>query len=389
MTAAASFPRELLTGPAEDRLAYFRNHTVAHPMLKEADEAVMRAIRQPAGASLIFVFGPTGVGKTTLLLHIQKRLAESSKQELPEDNSYIPVASVEAIASDNGHFSWKEHYQRALQALSEPLIDNKVDFAARSSHKDRNGRLVFNARTCASELRLALEGALRYRRVKAFIIDEAQHLTRMASGRRLQDQLDCIKSLANITGTLHVLVGTYELLAFRNLSGQLSRRSTDIHFRRYRADSAADVRVFQSVLWDFQRHLPVSREPELLAHWRYCYERTIGCVGVLKNWLMQCLSEVIETEAPTLTLAHLEKHALSVPQCVSMSTETVQGEETLLEKEEDREKLQRLLGIDRPVQTSGASDKQRQSSLAKAVHQRVGQRHPRRDPIGIHSHATL
>ena len=388
MTVPASFPRELLSSPAEDRLAYFRNHTVAHPMLKEADDAVMRSILQPAGASLIFVFGPTGVGKTTLLLHIQKRLAETLQPQLSEDMGHIPVASVEAVASDNGSFSWKEHYQRALQALSEPLIDNKVDYAARSARKNRNGCLVFNARTCTSELRLALEDALRYRRLKAFIIDEAQHLTRMASGRRLQDQLDCVKSLANITGTVHVLVGTYELLAFRNLSGQLSRRSVDIHFRRYRADSATDVRAFQSVLWDFQRHLPVPKEPELLTHWRYCYERTVGCVGVLKNWLMQSLSEVIATEASTLTLAHLEKHALSVTQCVRMSTETVQGEETLFEKKADREKLQRLLGIDSPVQTDGTSDQQRPSFLARPAHHRVGQRHPRRDPIGPHPYGT-
>ena len=100
----------------------------------------------------------------------------------------------------------------------------------------------------------------------------------MASGRKLQDQLDCIKSLANMGDTVHVLVGTYELLAFRNLSGQLSRRSADIHFRRYRIDSETDVRAFKSVLWDFQRHLPLSQEPDLLRHWQYCYERTIGCV---------------------------------------------------------------------------------------------------------------
>lgn len=391
MAVPASFPPELLTQPAEDRLAYFSNHTVAHPLLKEADEALMRAILQTTGASLIFVFGPTGVGKTTLLLHIQKRLAEALQQDQSEDRGSIPVASVEAVASDSGSFSWKEHYQRALQALSEPLIKNKLDYVARSAKKNRNGQLIFNAKANTSELRLALEGALCHRRLKAFIIDEAQHLTRMASGRRLQDQLDCIKSLANLTGTVHVLVGTYELLAFRNLSGQLSRRSADIHLRRYRVDSAADVKAFQSVLWDFQRHLPLLQEPELLPHWQYCYERTIGCVGVLKTWLLQSLTEVLETEAPTLTLQHLEKQALSISRCVSMLTEALQGEEALSEQKESREKLQQLLGIEAPIQLAAKSKVQHPPCSQKPIPHRVGgvgQRHPSRDPIGTHFHAT-
>jgi hypothetical protein len=34
-----------------------------------------------------------------------------------------------------------------------------------------------------------------------------------------------------MTNVVQVLIGTYELIAFLNLSGQLSRRSTVIHFR--------------------------------------------------------------------------------------------------------------------------------------------------------------
>lgn len=54
------FPRTLLDQPASVRLDYFKNYTVAHPALSAADKAVWNALREPAGASLIFVFGPTG-----------------------------------------------------------------------------------------------------------------------------------------------------------------------------------------------------------------------------------------------------------------------------------------------------------------------------------------
>jgi flagellar biosynthesis GTPase FlhF len=46
------------------------SHDRTRTALKQADQAVWNALREPAGAALIFVVGPTGVGKTTLLAHI-------------------------------------------------------------------------------------------------------------------------------------------------------------------------------------------------------------------------------------------------------------------------------------------------------------------------------
>jgi len=94
------------------------------------------------------------------------------------------------------------------------------------------------------------------------IIDEAQHLTKISSGRRLREQMDVLKSLANQTGSLLVLVGTYEILTFQDLSGQLSRRSVSIHFPQY-GSGEENQKAFQSVLYGFQRRLPVMEEPDL------------------------------------------------------------------------------------------------------------------------------
>jgi hypothetical protein len=61
-----------------------------------------------------------------------------------------------------------------------------------------------------------------------------------------------VKSMASQTKIVHVLLGTYELLAFRNLSGQLSRRSLDIHFRRYRCEDKRDLKIFRNILLTFK-----------------------------------------------------------------------------------------------------------------------------------------
>ena len=96
------FPRELLGQPKEARLAYFRSKIVAHPRLKEVHLAVMNAIRQPTGVLLILVLGPTGVGKTTLRLGIEKQLREEALPELEQGQGRVPVVGIEAIAPESG-----------------------------------------------------------------------------------------------------------------------------------------------------------------------------------------------------------------------------------------------------------------------------------------------
>lgn len=379
------FPRELLNRPIRERLAYFRSYTVAHPLLKEADAALKRAIQEPAGGALIFVLGPTGVGKTTLRLRVEQHLKEAFLPQAKEDMGCIPVVSVEAVAPDSGNFSWKDYYQRALRALEEPLLRHKITCGPSDAHS-------FAGKTAGSELRYALEQALRFRRPAAMMIDEAQHLTKMASGRRLSDQLDSLKSLASLTGCLHVLIGTYELLPCRNLSAQLSRRSIDIHFRRYQNSDEKDVETFQRVLFSFQRQLPLAEEPQLWRDWEYCYARSIGCVGVLKDWLTRGLAAALEEGATTLTRKHLEQHSWSMDQCEKMAQEALEGESALTEKKEARTRLLTLLGLDPNRGSAGttvpdiaAKVRETTTPQRRKWHRRgrIGHRGPVRDQIGV------
>jgi hypothetical protein len=212
-------------------------------------------------------------------------------------------------------------------------------------------------------------------------VDEAQHLARIASGRRLSDQLDVIKSIANRTGTVHVLLGTYELLAFRNLSAQLSRRCLDLHFQRYQADSSADRQIFQSVLLTFQKQLPfVDPEPDLMAMWEFLYERSVGCVGILKEWLMRACVRSIRHGATTLTQEHLEMTALSISQCEKILAESREGEMRLNDGEDSKLRFRTLLGIE-PYRAPNPQAAPVPAAPPNRNNVRVGQRSPRRDPI--------
>src|SRR5438309_3912506 len=107
MVMQRGFPLELLDASPEVRLEYFKGYTVAHPHLKDATDKLMRVIREPAGAALIFVCGPTGVGKTTLRLRVEQQLIEQALPELEVNRGRIPVAGMEVVAPDSGNFSAK------------------------------------------------------------------------------------------------------------------------------------------------------------------------------------------------------------------------------------------------------------------------------------------
>lgn len=387
-------PSDLLSRPRAERLAYFMDKTIAHPRLKEADEALMRAIRQPAGASLVLVFGPTGVGKTTLRRRVEKRLTEELLPDLTRDPGRIPVVAVEAVAPESGNFNWKDYFWRLLMALHEPLIDRKIDYRIPGIRTDVPGRLMIERAIAAPELRRALEQGLRHRRPAAVLIDEAQHFGKMTSGRRLLDQMDTIKSLASMTGIPHVLLGTYQLLDLTNLSAQLNRRCVEIHFPRYRVDRPGDIIAFKNILFTFQRYLPLPDETDLMPWWEFCYERSLGCVGILKTWLTRALAAALDDNQTTLTLAYLERHAESTRKLEHMTQELREGEEKLMTMRGASAKLRTLLDMD--IESISVNVPASPSALqqhlppvpSKKTRGRVGLRKPKRDAIGAISDPT-
>jgi DNA transposition AAA+ family ATPase len=404
------FPRELLSQSIEARLEYFEKKVIAHPFLKTAYDTLLRTIRHPAGSSLIWVYGPTGVGKTTLLKRIVKQLYEEAIKEMERDPGYIPIMSVglQDISAERV-FDWKDYYICLLLALHEPLIDEKIayDFPLTRLKSLRAARSL-------PEYRRVAKNCLQNRHLNAVFIDEAQHFKKVASGQRLLDQMDNIKALAETTGIPHVLIGTYGLLDLTNLSGQLSRRSNHIHLPRYHCEKQKDLEAFQNMLMMFQRHLPLPIEPNLVDNYQYFYEGSVGCIGVLKDWLHRALGEALENNAKTLSMKCVKNHEQSFPELMNMVREINEGERSRKSKPTDRAELRRLLGWGKvPVEKQKEKEKgetgagpdevkevpsdssqskevqrkpippsPRQGSTARKQRGRVGQRTEKRDPVG-------
>ena len=63
------------------------------------------------------------------------------------------------------------------------------------------------------------------------------------------------------------------------------------------------------LFFTLQRHLPLPGESDLLPHIEYCYERSIGCVGLVKDWLTRALALAIKQGADAVSLKMLQKTA--------------------------------------------------------------------------------
>ncbi len=158
--------------PWIEALSCFRDFTVAHPRLSEVKETLLAAIRESAPNTLVMVFGPTGVGKTTLRTRIEQILVQAMAGELATDRTTIPVVSVSAVAPIFGSFNWRDHFKRVLSQIEEPLVSYKRLPLADRMHGTGLPGQVFRS-DVGAEYRYAVEQALRFRRPVAVLIDEA------------------------------------------------------------------------------------------------------------------------------------------------------------------------------------------------------------------------
>jgi hypothetical protein len=127
------------------RLAALQQYKIKHATLEKMDTLLMNAIDEHTSYSILALYGPSGVGKSTVM----KRIAERCREEEP-DPSMVPVVVVQASPGR----CWKSLSSRFLSSGAPPPPWTCCDTGShlesasceRSSEKEhRPGRMARNA----------------------------------------------------------------------------------------------------------------------------------------------------------------------------------------------------------------------------------------------------
>lgn len=335
MKVSIGLPEGLLQQPREVKQAWFDNHKIEHKKLKEAKARILKTVRVRAGAEVVHVVGPTGVGKTTLMDSVMNELIESSIPEMKNDPGFMPTAFMTCQNPSKGVYDWTEHFIRILVALKEVLIDRKIYLPEAGPMPKEMKKLVSRELGNLRTVRSAAESALFHRKPLAFFTDEAQFILKGSSEEGLENQADTIRSVADESKTLHILLGHYDLIELLNLNGQLGRRSRTVHFTRYYIDDAGDRAEFAKAFMTLQARLPLP-EPTQLAkqHVEFAFERSVGCIGRLKNWFSRCLDTAFEHNCKAVTAEIFMAEADDISICRRAAVEIGKGEAKLMEYED-------------------------------------------------------
>src|SRR6266496_2632862 len=354
-------PHELEHLSLEEKKALFTAVTITHRQLEVVHDKILRAVRQPAGFSFVLVHGPTGVGKTRMMeslagqvrdLLLQPRSHTSSLSLAPYGLSPvpIPVLVIEADPPDKSAFNRGYFYRAVLTLLGEQTYPelSHVDIHAEAAppKRRRMSRTAIESND-DPDLREGAQAAMYRHGVRVIFLDEAHHLLMARDGTQgstLQEQLEWLKSLSK-TGILYVLVGTYDLFNFGKLNGQIGRRCLPVHFPRYQLEREADCIAFQTALLELLRRVPLACPAErwVTDHWLYFYECSVGCIGILKDWLLRAVSAALDDGASRLSLNCVQDYALPVEVYRQMALDAYEGEQRLNHTASNREHVWRLL----------------------------------------------
>ncbi|NYT85024.1 AAA family ATPase [Pollutimonas harenae] len=309
---------------AESLLSLRIKHTRIAELMTELETLIYPGSQD----SLLLVCGPTGVGKSTLAHHAVQKALQTSAQAMADDAGLIPAVYVEAPSSGENEFSWRLFYSRILAQLDQGPVENlpRANFGIDA----QSGRMIrprSSSGTSLASLRTAVERGLAARGTQFLVIDEAAHIIRQTSARRLEIQLDTLKSLANACGAQMLLIGSYDLYQLMSLSGQLSRRTNVLQFERYRQDRPEDERDFNACVLQFEKRLQHLWGGKLVAHSAALHENTLGCIGTLSAVLTRTAKRL--ERAQGWSLDALRRSLLTEGQRLRILEEILDGESAI------------------------------------------------------------
>jgi len=268
---------------------------ITHREYKRVRDLSFSLAALAAEGSVIMIVGPTRVGKSQVGRELADMLTKFEPGRHPRE---IPLVSVEATTADNGYFSTKHFTIRALHEIHHPIFGAMGDPDSPEGYSPR-------VRDSETLMRIALERGMEARSTRFLIIDEAHHILRRKGNQRAPDILDSIKSLANTSKLVVILIGGYELLSAGLTSAHINGRLKIIHFPRYKY-TREDLAEFDRVLKTISKLLPFPKGETLLDIRDSIYRGTFGNVGQVFEWNEAAIAAMVAEKKEFLERGHYQ-----------------------------------------------------------------------------------
>src|SRR5438093_7115146 len=83
----------------------------------------------------------------------------------------------------------------------------------------------------------------------------------------------------------------------------MARRGSEFHFARYHMEDENDCQAFRNAFSSLLKQIPLQVDHDtLIQRWWYFFEGSIGCIGILKQWLVRSFSLLLYHLLSTSTL---------------------------------------------------------------------------------------
>ena len=316
--------------------------------------------------NLILLIGPAGIGKSTIRELLTKLIIDQEAKAMNDDLAYLPVVGIQVIKTPEKRSMWKALTKKTLIALGDPIPENKRVIDPKTGKTAMSQASHDN--TTDGNL-MAIINQFKERRTKLWIIDEAHHVLHAGMGRTELDNLETLKSICNETNTKCLLIGPYDLAKIVRNSGQLMRRSHEIHFPAY---SNSEGAKYLNAARNMMAYLPIPVDagiPDDLL--------TLGslrCIGLLKGWLHRAALRARRRGLASISYDLLKETRYTARQLSVFAEAMTVGELLFHEDSAEEDELRRYLGV--------RVDKEEKPTAKPRKYLKPGDRNLTRDSIG-------
>lgn len=299
------------------------NVNINHRNWREALKECFAFLTYAQPGEVVCLVGPSRAGKSCMIARLCKLLV--GEQNIDHSGITHSVVVTATNSGPHGSFSTKSFTLRMLEALKHPMYSYHDD------NPDTTQTITRIERATEHALRQAVERGFKSRQVKYLFIDEAQHI--LYSYKRTQAAeaiLDSWKCLAQDAGLVLVLVGAYPLLNVIQNSPHLLGRKHQVHMPRYQSTNE-DLQQFAAIVAKYEQILSsICPSNLLLDNLELIYKHSLGCIGLLKLWLLRALAKA-QCGGSDISLSTLQSTKLSLEELGNIEREIIAGENLLLD----------------------------------------------------------